>query len=164
MSLIVSTVGIEVNPVTAYVKKAGAYTFKLEKLELDGFNDHGDQKFKIFMKCKNPENANEFLSHIENFSLTQNVLWKIKQLEVALKSPETYDIEHWMGRYVTGNVTMREYNGKEYAQIVSYEYSALNDKLDPIPKADANANNASSESVPENVPEIDIDSDEIPFN
>jgi len=155
MALIINTAGIELTPPASYIEKAGNYIFKIEKIELDGFNDEGSEKFKMHFKAFQPENKEVIYSHIERFSLAKNMLWKLKQLEVALKSPEHYDVESWVGRYVIGTVSMREYNGKNYADIKSYEYSKFNDKLDPIPEFKGSVESA--------IVEDDILEDAIPF-
>lgn len=131
--MIINTKGVELTPPAEWIKTAGKYTLKITEIKPDGFTPDGE-KFKIFFKSANGELHSEF------YSTAPNMLWKIKNVEVAMKAPECYDIENFVGRYIVANIGMRSYNGKEYAEAKSWEYSELNDKLPPIPEyVDASA-------------------------
>jgi hypothetical protein len=150
----IDTRGVELTPPADWIKEKGEYTFKITKWEQDGYTDAGDEKFKLFMQTADGK------LHSERFSTAPNMLWKIKRLEIALEAPEVYELDAIIGRYVTAEIGMREYNGKEYAEVKEWKYAKQNDKLDPIPSADM-----VEEEIPEKtkIPEIDIDEDEIPF-
>ena len=102
--------------------------------------------------------------HSETFNIGQSSLWRIKQLEVALKAPEIYDINDFVKRYVIANIKQETYKkndgsvGTSY-KVKSWEYSSFNDKLDPIPEAKQNENNGTNESSQAE----DISEDQIPF-
>ena len=152
-----------------WLDKEGRFTFKIEKFEEDGFVQNGDDagavKFKLIFKGKEAGN-DKLYSHSEMFNIGQKSLWRIKELEIALKAPDVYDIEDFIGRYVIANVVSRNYQKNNGTQgtafnVKSWEYSKLNDALPPIPKAEQNANNDTAQSS--EIPTIDIDEDEIPF-
>ena len=77
---------------------------------------------------------------------------------MALKAPECYDINDFIGRYVIADIKSRNYKKNDGSTGVSYgakswEYSTHNDKLPPIPEAKQNADDGTP----------DISEDEIPF-
>lgn len=155
--MIINTKGVELNE-AKYLDKEGKFLFKLEKWEEDGFTQEGAAKFKVFFKGVEVGQKAPIYLHSEMFNLQQNSLWRIKQLEVALKAPEVYDIDDLMGRYVFVDIKSREYTknngetGKAY-NVTGWEYSDLNDKLEPIKEA--------SEKEPETATNDSLD--EIPF-
>lgn len=169
--MIVNTQGIELNNNT-YITEAGQYAFKIEKFEENGVSSYNSPAFKLhFIGNKiivgqdgKPALGDEEFIHTERYTLDENVLWKIKILEVALDAPEIYDINDFVGRYVVADVGLREHNGKMYSDIKKWKPSKRNDALPPIPKAEENQNNSNSQyPQPDSVPVIDIDESEIPF-
>lgn len=158
--MVINTVGIEVNE-NVYVNKAGKFLFKIEKWEEDGFTQFGDQKFKMFFKGVEVGHKEPVYLHSEMFNVGQKSLWRIKQLEVALKSPEVFEISDWIGRYVIANIEERTYTksdgstGKAYG-VKSWEYSSHNDKLPPIPETKQNENDGAAQPT-------EVENDEIPF-
>lgn len=157
--MIISTKGIELNPPTDYIQKEGKFIVRIEKLVEDGFTQDGQAKFKLFFQGVEVGTKEPIYSHYEMFNVGETSLWRIKQLEVALKAPECYDINDFIGRYVIANIKSRSYpkkdgsgNGIAY-DAKSWEYSMHNDKLPPIPEAKQNEDNGT----------IDISDDEIPF-
>ena len=168
--MIISTVGVELNE-NIFLNKVGKFLFKIEKFEEDGFTNGGDARFKLHFKGVEVGTKEPVYLHSEQFNIGQKSLWKIKQLEVALKSPEIYDVNSWVGRYVIANVKQESYAKNDGTQGVSYkasswEYSSHNDKLPPIAEAKQDESNDFTEpSKPTNkVPEVDMDEDEIPFS
>lgn len=170
MGLIINTRGVEVNEVV-YIKEEGQYTFKITKFEDDGFTrDSGDQKFKLHFVGKVVGTTEPMYNHTEMFNIGAKSLWRIKQLEVALKAPECYDIESFINRYVTATIVKREYpkndgtTGIAY-NVKSWEYSKLNDSLAPIPEAKEAEDDSFASPIPikRNIPEIEIDESEILF-
>lgn len=156
--MLINTVGVEVNEST-YLNKAGKFLFKIEKWEEDGVTQYGDAKFKLSFKGVEVGTKEPVYLHSEMFNIGQKSLWRIKQLEVALKSPEVYLLDSWIGRYVIANVSERKYTKNDGTEGVAYdckswEHSPLNDKLAPIPAAQQNTNNDTTEPV---------ETDEIPF-
>lgn len=167
--MIISTVGIELNE-GVFVKKEGKFLFRIEKFEEDGFTNAGDAKFKLHFKGVEVGTKEPIYLHSEQFNIGQKSLWKIKQLEVALKSPEIYDVNSWVGSYVIANIKQDTYIKQDGTQGVSYkaaswEYSTRNDRLLPIPEAKQDEDNGVNESIKPSskIPKIDIDKDEIPF-
>lgn len=169
MGLIINTRGVELKE-TVYIEKEGVYTLKITKFEDDGFTrDSGDQKFNFHFIGKSTLTPEVVYEHKESFNIGAKSLWRIKQLEVALNAPECYDIENFVGRYVTATIVKREYkkndgtNGTAY-NVKTWEYSKLNDALPPIPEAKEPEDSFDS-PIPSqrDIPTIDIDQDSIPF-
>lgn len=163
--MIISTVGIELNE-NVYVNKEGKFLFRIEKFEEDGFTSAGDAKFKLHFKGVEVGSKEPIYIHSETFNIGQSLLWRIKQLEVALKAPEIYDINDFVKRYVIANIKQETYKkndgsiGTSY-KVKSWEYSSFNDKLDPIPEAKQNENNGTNGNS--KAPEIEINDEDIPF-
>lgn len=173
--MIINTRGIELNE-NVYVNKEGKFLFKIEKFEEDGFTNNGDARFKLHFKggeiIENKVQSDITYTHSEQFNIGQSSLWRIKQVEVALKAPEVYDINDFVGRYIIANIKSESYTKKDGTagtayKVKSWEYSDVNDKrkLPPIPEAITNEDNGVIESIEQTskIPEIDIDEDEIPF-
>ena len=161
MSLTISTVGVELHD-SSYINKEGKFWFKLEKWELDGFTQAGDEKFKIHFKGVEAGTKEPIYTHTEMFNIGQRSLWRIKQLEVALKSPEIFDIDDWMGRYIIANVNAEQYqkddgSTKTAYKVKSWDYCSQNDKLPPIPQKEQNQDSGSQVNIDE------VNDDEIPF-
>lgn len=161
--MIINTKGVELNE-NVYVNKDGKFLFRIEKFEEDGFTNAGDAKFKLHFKGVEVGSKEPTYIHSETFNIGQSSLWRIKQLEVALKAPEIYDINDFVKRYVIANIKQETYKkndgsvGTSY-KVKSWEYSSFNDKLDPIPEAKPNENNGTNESSQAE----DISEDQIPF-
>jgi len=168
--MIIDTSKVEMNE-NNWLDKEGRFTFKIEKFEEDGFvasgDDAGAVKFKLYFKGKEAGN-DKLYSHSEMFNVGQKSLWRIKELEIALKAPDVYDIEDFIGRYVIVNIVSRNYPKNDGTQgtafnVKSWEYSKLNDAMPSIPKAKQDTNNDTAQSYETSIPTIDIDNDEIPF-
>ena len=157
--MIINTKGVELNE-AKYLDKEGEFLFKLEKWEEDGFTSEGAAKFKVFFKGVEVGKKAPVYTHSEMFNLQQNSLWRIKQLEVALKAPEVYDIDDLMGRYVVVTTKSKQYEKdgqtKTAYNVSGWTYSSLNDKLPPIKEAIENKNDVGTETA-------EISEDEIPF-
>ena len=160
--MIISTVGIELNE-SVFVNKEGKFLFKIEKFEEDGFTNAGDAKFKLHFKGIEVGTKEPIYLHNEQFNIGQSSLWRIKQVEVALKAPEIYDINNFVGRYIIANIKQENFTKKDGTpgigyKVKSWEYSKHNDSLPPIPEAKQDENNGTD------VAKIDdINEDEIPF-
>lgn len=168
--MIINTKGVELYENT-YVNKEGIFLFRIEKFEEDGFTNAGDARFKLHFKGVEVGTKEPIYLYSEQFNIGQKSLWKIKQLEVALKSPEIYDVNSWVGSYVFANIKQDTHIKQDGTQGVSYKvaswkYSTHNDKLLPIPEAKQDEDNGVNESIKSSskIPEIDIDEDEIPFS
>jgi hypothetical protein len=144
----IDTRGVKLTPPADWIKEKGEYTFKITKREQDGYTPDGHEKFKFYFQTADNK------LHSERFSEAPNMLWKIKRLAIAMEAPEVFDPDEFVGRYVIGHIGSREYNGNTIYEAKEWEYAKQNDKLDPIPSADADV---------AEMPEIDIDDDEIPF-
>ena len=167
--MIISTVGIELNE-NVFVNKEGKFLFRIEKFEEDGFTNGGDARFKLHFKGVEVGTKEPVYLHNEQFNIGQFSLWRIKQVEVALKAPEVYNINDFVGRYIIANIIQENYTKKDGTygiahKVKSWEYSRLNDKMPPIPEAKQDEDNGVNESInpSSKIPEIDIDEDEIPF-
>ena len=141
--MVINTKGVELKEPSEWLNKEGKFTFKIEKIIEDGFTSDGFAKFKIEFKAVELGTKEPVYSHTEMFNVAPNSLWRIKQLEIALKAPECYDLNDFIGRYAIGEVKMRTFDkrdgtkGTSY-QIKAWEYSAHNDKLPPIKEANPN--------------------------
>lgn len=167
--MIINTKGVELNE-NVFVNKEGKFLFRIEKFEEDGFTNAGDAKFKLHFKGVEVGTKEPVYLHNEQFNVGKSSLWRIKQVEVALKAPEIYDINDFVKRYVIANIKQENFTKKDGApgigyKVKSWEYSELNDKMLPIPEAKQNEDNGINGSVKQKskIPEVDIDEDEIPF-
>ena len=145
------------------IEKAGQYIFKIEKFEEDGFTQNGDPKFKFEFKGVQSGTQEPMYTHTEMFNIGENSLWRIKELEIALKAPSIYEVQDFVGRYVNVVIEPRTYvkNGqtKTAYGVKSWSYNKKNDTLTPIPEAKQDANDDTAESIPT----IEIDDSVIPF-
>ena len=149
--MIISTVGIELNE-NVYVNKEGKFLFRIEKFEEDGFTNAGDAKFKLHFKGVEVGTKEPVYIHSETFNIGQSSLWRIKQLEVALKAPEIYDINDFVKRYAIANIKQETYKKNDGStgtlyKVKSWEYSTLNNKMPPIPEAKQDENNGANVSA-----------------
>lgn len=168
--MIINTKGVERNE-NVYVNKEGIFLFRIEKFEEDGFTNAGDARFKLHFKGVEGGTNEPVYLHSEQFNIGQFSLWRIKQVEVALKAPEIYDINDFVGRYIIANIKRENYTKKDGTpgiahKVKSWDYCILNDKMPPIPEAKQDEDNGVNESIKSSskIPEIDIDEDEIPFS
>lgn len=163
--MIINTKNVELNE-NVYINKEGKFLFKIEKFEEDGFTNSGDIRFKLMFKGVEVGTKEPVYIHSETFNVGQSSLWRIKQLEVAIKAPEVYDINDFIGRFVIANIKSESYtkkdgtNGTVY-KVKSWEYSTFNDKMPPIPEAQSNESDGAA--VVTQTPVIEINEDEIPF-
>ena len=111
---------------TFEVKK---YVLKIIAVDDLGYNSRGEQELKVDFKTGDNK------SYQEKFPLAENLLWKLKQFTVAMQAPDDFDANNLVSRYVTATLGGREHNGKDYNQLLSWEYAPQNDKLAPIPSA-----------------------------
>lgn len=149
--MIINTKGVELNE-NVYVNKEGKFLFRIEKFEEDGFTNAGDAKFKLHFKGVEVGTKEPVYLHNEQFNIGQSSLWRIKQVEVALKAPEVYDINDFVGRYIIANIKQENYTKKDGTagtshKVKSWEYSTLNDKMPPIPEAKQDEDNGANEST-----------------
>lgn len=157
--MVINTRGVELNPPSDYIQKDGKFILRIEKFVEDGFTTDGAAKFKLHFQGVEVGTKEPVYTHSEMFNVGQTSLWRIKQLEVALKAPECYDINDFIGRYVIADIKSRSYRKNDGSTGISYqakawEYSSHNDKLPPIPEAKQNE---------DDVPTIDINDDDKPF-
>lgn len=162
--MIINTKGVELSE-NKYLDKAGKFLFKIDKFEEDGYTNAGDAKFKLQFKGVEVGTKEPVYLHTERFSVGQASLWKIKTVEVALKAPEIYDINDFVGRYIIANIVSEQYIKNDSTQATSFkaksfEYSPLNDKLPPIPEAKEEQNDGPGEFE---VVIEDVNEDELPF-
>lgn len=153
--MVINTRGVELTPPADYIQKEGKFTLRIEKLIEDGFTTEGHAKFKLVFQGVEVGTKEPIYSHSEMFNVGQSSLWRIKQLEVALKAPECYDINDFIGRYVVADIKPRVHKEKTYYSVKTWEYSPHNDKLSPIPEAKQDVDNGD--------PIVDINEDEVPF-
>lgn len=109
------------------------YTLKVTSIEADGYDDQGDERYKMTFKTADGKMTSDSFTVCEAGKTT----WKLKRITVAMKAPDRLNLSDLIGRYVVatiGGYTSKA-NGKDYAQIESFEYSPHNDKLAPIPEA-----------------------------
>jgi hypothetical protein len=117
------------------------YVLKVVAIDDSEYSNTGDQLLKVDFKTGDNK------SYQEKFSLAANMLWKLKQFIIAMKAPDELNVTDLIGRYVVATIGGREYNGKDYNNLLEWGYSELNDKLPQLPSCDG----------------IDITDEEIPF-
>ena len=156
--MIINTTGVVADEKNI-ISEAGNYILKLGKIEEDGY-----EKWKLHFEGKKVleggKLSEDSYSMMEFISLAQNVLFKVARLRDALKSPEVFDLNDWMNRYVVAVVEMNTYNDKTNPQFKKLSYSAFNDNMPPIPEAKSEQN-VDANRQPQ--PTIGLDSDSIPF-
>lgn len=160
--MIINTKGVVATPPADYITTEGKYLFKIEKVEMDGYSNAGNEFVKVTFDCKRIEVvdgkaalSSESYKHQEKYCADENLIWKVAVLRDALKAPEAFDFEKLMGYYVIADVYMREYNGKQYANIRTLSYSKSNEALPPIPEA--------VEEQQQSYAPVDDTTDEMPF-
>lgn len=133
--------GVSAEPQSAWIKpektedgsfKKIKYTLKVVSIEADGYNDDGDERYKMTFK----DAQSQMISDSFTVSPEGKTTWKLKRIAVAMKAPDKLDLNDLVNRYIVATVSgYTGKNGKDYAQIESFEYSPNNDKLPPIPEA-----------------------------
>lgn len=133
--------GVPSEPQSAWIKpeksedgsfKKIKYTLKVVSIEADGYNDDGDERYKMTFK----DAQSQMISDSFTVAPEGKTTWKLKRIAIAMKAPDKLDLNDLVNRYIiaiVGGYTGK--NGKDYAQIDSVEYSPNNDKLPPIPEA-----------------------------
>lgn len=158
---VISTVGVELKE-AIFVDKEGQYILRIEDWEEDGITQAGDVKFNVHFKGVIAGTKEPVYTHTERFSLGR-AAFRIKQLEQALRSPENFDINDWVGRYVVSNIVSEQYekNGeiKTAYKTKTWNYSKFNERLPPIPEAKADEQTEADVEVDIE----DIEDDDIPF-
>lgn len=161
--------GVELNQ-TEYIKEAGLYRFKVEKVGFDGYDNNGDEVPELTFSCVKvikvdgkPALDTVVYTHKEKYSGNENLLWKSKVLQDAMKAPEIFDFNDLVGRFVMVEVSMREHNDKMYAQANKMSYSKANDVLGAIPEPTIQQETTNESYAQTEAPIVDIDEDEIPF-
>ena len=132
---VINTVGVVASE-TNTISKAGDYLLKITKVELDGYDNESNEKFKLHFEGKaiiDGKYSDDTYTMIDWLEQREKMLWKVARLRDALHSPEVFELEDWVGRYVLATIEMREYNGKKNPNIKKLQYSKANDKLPPIP-------------------------------
>jgi hypothetical protein len=99
------------------------YILKVVSVDDSEYNSAGERVLKVDFKTSDEKR------YQESFPLSGKFLWKLKQLAVALRAPDEFDTVDLVGRYVIATIGGREYNGKDYNNLISWEYSKLNDNL-----------------------------------
>ena len=166
--------GVELNQ-TEYIKEVGLYRFEVLKVEIDGYDNQGDEVPKLTFGCLQvikgedgkPALGETVYTHNESYSGNENILWKSKVLQDAMKAPEVFDFNDLIGRFVMAEVSMREHNGKEYAQVKKMTYSKANDALGAIPEPkpqQTQSYETPAQQMPTPEPiELDDEGQELPF-
>ena len=160
--MVFNTKGVEANKIEM-VTKAGNYLFKIVDIIEDGYDANGNPKAKVKFEGKEIVDGklkDEIQVMFEWYEATEKMAWKLAILRDALKSPEVFDMNDWLNRYVVAVVEMNTYNGKTNPRFKKLQYSKLNDNLPPIPEA--KQGNNEPEVVVE-MPDLGLLDDEIPF-
>ena len=153
--MIINTTGMTANEVNI-INKNGDYLLKLIKIEPAEYG-----KLKLHFEgaeIVEGKVQSDIVSMIE-FCDTDKQIFKIVRLRDAFKSPELFNLDDWLNRYVVARVEMQEYNGKTSPNFKKLQYSSHNDKLPPIPEA------KQEQSVGNDManPSVEITEDSIPF-
>lgn len=176
-------VDLEANE-TLYIKKESKFLFKIVKVETTGVgvdyptNESGTDviecpQVKIHFEAKEiieTKSGTDKYTHAERFLTTPKAIFVLGKLVGSMHQdittvPDTPDLHDLVGRYFTAE-TRQNKNDDRYYNIAfwSYKYSAFNDKLPLLQAKEYVEKNASEEvSIETQIPEIDIDLDEIPF-
>ena len=93
---------------TYNIFKEGKYLFKIVGWEEKGFSKDGDAMFIINLQGIEIGKKDIKYSHNELYNLGELSLVHLKKLEVALKSPEVYNLDDWKDRFVIANIEKKE--------------------------------------------------------
>lgn len=104
------------------------FTLKVESIAQE-WNKNGDECAKFVFKTSDGK------TYSETFPFNKDLLWKLKRFTIAMQAPSNLDLNDLVNRYVLVTLTGRLYNGKDYNELVAWEYAPQNDKLAPIPEA-----------------------------
>ena len=148
-----------------YIRENGNYLLKLIKWEQDGYSAGGELKIKVTCEAKKITDDGK-LDGSYNFDYPMydgvKAGFTIARLRDALQSPQVFNLDDWMNRFVIATISMEESsNGKSYAQVKAFQYSKFNDKLPPFQEIKAQPSESKSESVSN--PSEDMTEDELPF-
>lgn len=133
-----------------YIKRAGKVTLKVVKVT-EGLSPNNNKVLKVHFQDRNNEWA------IDEFVITQNAMWKLKKIVMALKLGEVGNTDMFIGRYVVADFIERptQNNGKIY-EIKDYFQSNLTEEYKPQPEIVI-------EDAPQTTSEPTYREDEIPF-
>lgn len=147
----------------AYIKQEGKVTLKVVKI-----TESKSQNNNPIIKVHFQDKIGRFA--IDDFTITQNALWKLKAFTKALKMPNMIDTNLMIDRYVIADFKAKKTtNGGEIFEIKKYEASSLTNTMEkmPIPTTyenmQQNHQNTHTQQMPQAQAPIDIDEDEIPF-
>ena len=159
--MVINLAGVDTTP-KEYIQKEGGYTLKCVDIDMSKKTYNGNTILKIIFENK------EKLRFIEDIVITQNTLFKIKQVSDAFGF--TYDnvnVNHFIGMYLVaflGKTKVKNSAGDfvEVLKAKKFQKSAKLQNTIPaegavpvVMSAITNTSNA--------IDEIDIDESEIPF-
>ena len=133
----VSLKGVSSENPNEFIKTAGTYTLKIVEVSEDGYNTDGDQKIKFSFKTPDGKNHNESFSYDGKFA------WRFKRFAEAMKAPDDFNVEDFVGRYVVADMVL---NAKGYANTSEFRYAVQNDKIAPFPEYKSDEDEASEEA------------------
>ena len=129
---------------TQWIKTVGQHIVKVISVTQGKTSNSNDVEKVTFQNANKEQIKDEFV-------VTENSLWKMKAFTKALKLGDVVNTDQWVGKFVvitTGKENYTKDNGEKGEKVVVKFYEPYEHK---------------KQQVPEPLPEIDIDDDELPF-
>lgn len=139
---------------THWLSTVGEHTVKVISVTSGSTRNGNDTEKVLFMDKDKAQITDEFV-------ITDKALYRLKLFTKALKLQDVNDTDQWVGRFVKINTVVEKYTKNDGSQgekivIKSYDPSSLATPYVPIEVVHQPKINQ--------VEEIDINDDEIPFN
>ena len=129
---------------TQWIKTVGQHIVKVIGVTQGKTSNNNDVEKVTFQNANKEQIKDEFV-------VTENSLWKMKAFTKALKLGDVVNTDQWIGKFVvitTGKESFTKENGEKGEKIVVKFYEPYEHK---------------KQQVHEQLPEIDIDDDGLPF-
>ena len=158
--MIIDLSGVDATP-RKYIKEEGHYTLKCVQVKEAGKTSNGNTILKFYFQNKNEE------LYIEDVVLTPDTRFRIKQMADAFGF--TYDkvnIYNFVGLYLVGYLAKEKVKNKndELVEVVKCKQFTKSAKLEnQIPPENSVPTSYTPSSRTDNIPEIDVNSEIIPF-
>ena len=158
--MIIDLSGVDATP-RKYIKEEGHYTLKCVQVKESGKTSNGNPILKFYFQNKNEE------LYIEDVVLTPDTRFRIKQIADAFGF--TYDkvnIYNFVGLYLVAYLVKEKVKNKndELVEVVKCKQFSKSAKIiNEIPAEGNTPVSYVQKQNSQNIPEIDIDSEIIPF-
>lgn len=151
---------------TQFLNQAGEFTLKVVSVKQE-FTAYNNPVEKVTFQTREGEQIGD------EFVVTDKALWKMKLFIKALKLAPVVDTDEWIGRYVVATVVKESFTRQDQTRgekfvISKYAPPRITNSVETLNVVPVER--TSAPDVPErapmpqsNLPQIDINEDEIPF-